>query len=231
MKTPFLITAKGSNISESAVQAFAKLTGEDWTFYAQDLSVSIGRSSNSKPGDADDDIVDLDLGAKTISRRHAKISFNFTTRAWEILITGRNGLKIDNIPTKTSDTPIPLKSKYFLILFYMTCSTMLEIGGIQFIFTLPITPEEVESTKAVVEKPIKKIIEKAPKKMYPRENPPPNLIKPTPSYATLIAEAINTSPEKKMTLACIYNYIADNYEYYQYANNGWQVSLIDWLSI
>lgn len=110
---------------------------------------------------------------------------------------------------------------------------MLEIGGNQFMFTLPNTPEEeqekvevtpFEEEEDVEEKPKKHLmVEKAARKFYPRENPPPNLVKPTPSYAILIAEAINTTHDKKMTLASIYNYIADNYEYYQYANNGWQV--------
>lgn len=112
MKVPFLIASKGSNISESAVQAFAKLTGENWVFYVQDFTVSIGRSSNPKPGEKDDDIVDLDLGeSKIISRRHARIAFNFTTRGWELFILGRNGLKINNILTKLINEAIPLETK------------------------------------------------------------------------------------------------------------------------
>lgn len=48
-------------------------------------------------------------------------------------------------------------------------------------------------------------------------------VKPSLSYASLIAQAINSAPEKRITLNGIYQYISENYEYYKYANNGWQV--------
>jgi hypothetical protein len=48
-------------------------------------------------------------------------------------------------------------------------------------------------------------------------------IKPPYSYASLIAQAINSSTDKRMTLNGIYNYITTNYPYYQMAQNGWQV--------
>jgi hypothetical protein len=49
-------------------------------------------------------------------------------------------------------------------------------------------------------------------------------IKPPYSYATLIAQAINSSSDRKMTLNGIYNYIMEHYPYYQVCQNGWQVS-------
>lgn len=48
-------------------------------------------------------------------------------------------------------------------------------------------------------------------------------VKPPYSYASLIAQAINSSNDKKMTLNGIYNYITVNFPYYQLAQNGWQV--------
>lgn len=48
-------------------------------------------------------------------------------------------------------------------------------------------------------------------------------IKPPYSYASLIAQAINSSRGKRMTLNGIYNYITSNYPYYQMTQNGWQV--------
>lgn len=47
--------------------------------------------------------------------------------------------------------------------------------------------------------------------------------KPPYSYASLIAQAINSTVSKKMTLNGIYNYITTHYPYYQMAQNGWQV--------
>lgn len=49
--------------------------------------------------------------------------------------------------------------------------------------------------------------------------------KPPYSYASLIAQAINSTNDKKLTLNGIYNYITTHYPYYQMAQNGWQVTL------
>lgn len=48
-------------------------------------------------------------------------------------------------------------------------------------------------------------------------------IKPPFSYATLIAEAINSSEDKRLTLSGIYSYISEHYAYYKHTKNGWQV--------
>ena len=47
--------------------------------------------------------------------------------------------------------------------------------------------------------------------------------KPAYSYAHLITFAINSSPEKRMTLSEIYQWICDKYPYYRIAGNGWKV--------
>jgi hypothetical protein len=49
--------------------------------------------------------------------------------------------------------------------------------------------------------------------------------KPPYSYASLIAQAINSTNNKKMTLNGIYNYITTHFPYYQLAQNGWQVNI------
>jgi hypothetical protein len=49
-------------------------------------------------------------------------------------------------------------------------------------------------------------------------------VKPPYSYAAMIAQAINSCPEKKMTLSSIYAYITTHFPYYQMTQNGWQVN-------
>ncbi len=73
-------------------KAYAKLMSDTQTYFVQSLSVVIGRSSSS----SDEAIhVDIDLGkSKTISRRHAKIEYDFQTRTWLLYVLGRNGLKV-----------------------------------------------------------------------------------------------------------------------------------------
>ena len=48
-------------------------------------------------------------------------------------------------------------------------------------------------------------------------------IKPTYSYATLIAQAILSTEEEMLTLAGIYGWITDHFSYYRHAPTGWQV--------
>ena len=55
--------------------------------------------------------------------------------------------------------------------------------------------------------------------------------KPPYSYASLIAEAITSIPERKMTLTKIYAYIQANYAFYRHAGGGWQNSVRHNLSL
>lgn len=47
--------------------------------------------------------------------------------------------------------------------------------------------------------------------------------KPPYSYATLIKYAIENSPQKKLTLSEIYQWVIDHYPYYGTAGTGWKV--------
>ncbi|KAG0669006.1 Forkhead box protein N4 [Maudiozyma exigua] len=123
------------------IKAFAKLSGNDWTYFVKSLKVSIGRNTDNIESlkllrkTTQDDIINdanstnIDLGpAKTVSRRHASIEFNRETGDWELIILGRNGAKL-NYKKYKGNSPnrrIVLKS-----------GDIIDIGGVQMIFILP----------------------------------------------------------------------------------------------
>lgn len=55
--------------------------------------------------------------------------------------------------------------------------------------------------------------------------------KPPYSYVNLITFAINSNPKKRMTLNEIYHWIADNFNFYKNAGNGWKNSIRHNLSL
>lgn len=87
------------------VSAYARLDFSSFTFYVQTLQVSLGRSAEKGSG-----MVDVDLGpVKAISRRHAKIFYNFGTQRFELSVLGRNGAFVDDTFVDTGST-VPLKN-------------------------------------------------------------------------------------------------------------------------
>lgn len=59
----------------------------------------------------------------------------------------------------------------------------------------------------------------------PSSSPTPNSSKGKPphSYATLIAMAISSSPERKLSLNDIYTWISNTFPFYSRAGRGWKV--------
>ncbi|ORX63802.1 hypothetical protein DL89DRAFT_210801, partial [Linderina pennispora] len=79
--------------TQAPVQAYAKLEGPDFCYYVRTLEVTLGRH----PTSAHHESVDIDLGdSKAVSRRHAKIFYNFVSQSFELQVFGKNGCLVDD---------------------------------------------------------------------------------------------------------------------------------------
>ncbi|CCE63623.1 hypothetical protein TPHA_0F01390 [Tetrapisispora phaffii CBS 4417] len=117
-----------SNDSNSAVevQAYAKLSGNKWTYYIKDLEISIGRDTADENKNITSK-VHVDLGpAKVVSRHHAQIKFNMQNGGWELHLYGRNGAKVNFKRVSPKHSPIAISS-----------GSIIDIGGTQMMFILP----------------------------------------------------------------------------------------------
>ncbi|KAF4632115.1 hypothetical protein G7Y89_g6013 [Cudoniella acicularis] len=132
--------------NKEGVQAYAKLAGKDWTFYVKNLSNIIGRppeGANPQPGQKDSprvdasgarlpiepsehDVVHIDLGpSKMVSRLHAEIYFDSDSERWNILVQGRNGIRLNFGTLRRGD-------RHALV-----SGEVIEIGGVEMMFVLP----------------------------------------------------------------------------------------------
>ncbi|KAL8842065.1 MAG: hypothetical protein Q9170_000668 [Blastenia crenularia] len=114
-------------------QAFAKVSGRNWTYYVKQLEILIGRppdyaSSSLGTGSSPalrykDAAVQIDLGpSKTISRYHARLFYDGDTVNWQVEVKGRNGLRINDQELSRGVSSI------------VESGDVLEIAGTQMIF-------------------------------------------------------------------------------------------------
>ncbi|KAL6662260.1 hypothetical protein ACP70R_000119 [Stipagrostis hirtigluma subsp. patula] len=118
---------------------FAKLQGEGFEYYMQTYSIVLGRHSRRRdrraagapaPPPPEDDDVDVDLGAlgggMNVSRRHARIFYDFARRRFALEVLGKNGCLVEGVHHVPGDPPVKLDSQ-----------DLLQMGDAQFYFLLP----------------------------------------------------------------------------------------------
>jgi len=115
---------------------FAKLQGECFEYYMQTYSIVLGRHSRrsskghvAAPPEADDG-VDVDLGAlgggMNVSRRHARIFYDFARRRFALEVLGKNGCLVEGVHHVPGSAPVKLDSQ-----------DLLQMGDAKFYFLLP----------------------------------------------------------------------------------------------
>lgn len=122
--------------NRDGVQAYAKLAGNNWTYYVKSLKNMIGRppeelknpqtpDANGQPSESDIDTgIAIDLGPmKMVSRLHAEI--NYEAQDWAITVYGRNGIRINNVILKKGERRT------------LTSGQIIEIAGVEMIFVAP----------------------------------------------------------------------------------------------
>ena len=122
--------AMGSARGDQLEAGFAKLQGEDFKYIMQSYEIIVGR--NSKKGKVDFDLSAVG-GDRDVSRRHARIFYDFQHRSFALEALGQHGCYVQRVLHRPGDDPVKLKSQ-----------DLIQIGQTQRLFTVPIKMSSVE---------------------------------------------------------------------------------------
>nr|CAB3489774.1 unnamed protein product [Digitaria exilis] len=136
-RRPAAAAAAATQASSKREVGFAKLQGECFEYYMQNYSIIVGRSSRrsskdpaaAQPPEADEG-VDLDLGllggGMNVSRRHARIFYDFDLQRFQLEVLGKNGCLVEGVHHFPRSPYIKLDSQ-----------DLLQMGDTKFYFLLP----------------------------------------------------------------------------------------------
>ncbi|KXS21092.1 hypothetical protein M427DRAFT_51371 [Gonapodya prolifera JEL478] len=125
------------------IQAYAKLSGDNLTYYMRRLQCTIGRRSGTDSG-GPAGAVDVDLGplteSKTVSRVHARIQYNYRLGKFELAVYGKNGAFLTSNAGDNGEEQVFVGKGETAI--GLDHRTRIQIGDVGFLFLLP-TPTQV----------------------------------------------------------------------------------------
>lgn len=242
---------KNAREHKEGIKAYAKISGSTWTYYVRTLKINIGRPPDNRGVSPEhvSETVDIDLGPnKIISRQHAIVQYDTDgVGTWQMLVLGRNGAKVDERQVEKGMT-IELRSGAVIdiggvqMMFVlpdqqaMVDPRFIPLGFKEYDrptstyaanfpkFNFPpnySTPAPAAEKKEESTYARGLMLETTDIVDYSQDSAKD--LKPPLSYAALIARAILSSPEQKLTLNNIYAYIMENYAFYRHAASGWQV--------
>jgi hypothetical protein len=224
-------------------------------------NVDNNKNTNTNNSSNSNLVLDVHLAeSEEISRRHLRIDYNFNTQHWELSCFGRQGVLINGVAYEPFCSPIPLESRSeiqignhasFLFILPMDQETASEeadrrIDSPKSLDASPTDEKKLKITLLLNKSQSARPASAAKKRIHvsarlnedefddtadSQEESEGGHAKPTLSYACLIAEAINSVAERRLTLNGIYTFLTEKYPYFRFTKNGWQNSVRHNLSL